>query len=671
MGWAIDTANRIAAQKAPGPNILLSGFDYGWGATPNYLPVSVPPPVTSVATGVNPTEINNALYGKIIPISSLGLARIGTAGLIFGPYFNAGKASFAVSFGFPSNPSGTRKIYEVALDGRVVWRLAAGSSMGALDASGFVSESFTCRFYSGTLTQAADPLEEAKFPGAAVAYRPQMTLWFDSLNLAPFGGKVPFVAAKIGDTTGGAIPADGIGLGEALERVAYSPWLEYTSDTFETVDLTELVGGVILTENISFLDLLRNVTRVYRTADIVQTDKLRLVDRGSNVTPDFVVGRDDVASDQSVQYTRQQPSSVNREIDLNAIDPDADYVFVPSKAQRPRYPVPVTASRGKDTITLPIIVDANTRTALVTFLKYYEEIARKRISFTGMPSLYEIEPGDLIEVRDLVGGFEPETFKVVETEHGANFQVTITAEAMLNCEIATDAYFGEVVLLLHFNGDDGSTSFEDSSSYAHAITADGGGQVDTGWAKFGTGSLLCDGSGDGAMTAYTGPPEFDLSPTNTSPYTIELWARPADVGDTNQVLICRDVGASGAIFNLYIPNATDELTFWTSSDASTATATLTTSGADLVNGSEYHIAVDKDSTGKVRIYVNGVMRASDTPADSVMVNSSVPFMVGKSLLSGSYNGHIDDVRVTKGVSRYGDIYGDGTFPVPNVQFPDS
>ena len=85
---------------------------------------------------------HNALYGKIIPLSALGLARIGTAGLIFGPYFRSGgRASFAVSFGFPANPEGERRVYEIALDGKVAWENAGGSPAGRTRAAGFTRRS--------------------------------------------------------------------------------------------------------------------------------------------------------------------------------------------------------------------------------------------------------------------------------------------------------------------------------------------------------------------------------------------------------------------------------------------------------------------------------------------------------------------------------------------------
>ena len=417
-----------------------------------YIPITTtiktqaPPPATSVVTGMDPNQAANALYGKIIPLSALGLARIGTAGLIFGPYKNSGTASFAVSFGFPANVTGTRRVYEVALDGQVVWELAAGSAAGALDPSGFVSEAFTCRFYSGTLTQSADPLEIAEFGSAAVAYRPQMMLWFDSLPLAPFNDLVPFVSCKIGDTTSGATPSDGINLGEAIERVAYSPFLEYTSGTFETSGIQDIVQAMILSEDQSFISMLQNVSRVYRTLDIIQTDKLRVNDRGSTVTPDITLDRDRIVAEAGVTYTRQEESSVPRELELITIDPEQDYVFVPSKSSRPRDPVPVTSSVGKETITLPVVIGPTTRASLVTYAKYQEENARKRASLQGMLYTYEIEPGDLVAIRALNDGFDSyETFKVTETSHGANYVNEMTLEAILKCALPSEETSAEFV----------------------------------------------------------------------------------------------------------------------------------------------------------------------------------------------------------------------------------
>ena len=640
------------------------------GPTTTARAVATQPPSSSVVTGIDPSEIANALYGKIIPLSALGLARIGTAGLIFGPYFSSGLASFAVSFGFPANPAGDRRVFEISLDSQVVWENAAGNPAGAIGA-GFLGDPFDCRFYSGTMTQGADPLEAAMFGAEAVAYRPQMMLWFTNLPVAAFDGKVPFVSAKIGEVTGGAVPADGINLGEALERFAYSPWLEYDSSEFETIGVADIVQAMILTEDQSFLELLRVTAQVYRTLDILQTDKLRVSDRGSVVTPDVVLHRDHISADSGVQYVRQEEASVPRELELTTIDPDADYVFMPSKASRQLHPVPVTASVSKDTLLLPVAIDAPTRMSLVTYAKYQQDNARKKLSLQTMLYGYALEPGDLFRLVDVASGFDnSEVWKVTESSHGANYINEINAEAILKCGFEfgdEDPFWTDVILLLHAE----SFPVIDSSAYANNTSVTGGAQIDTATRKFGAGSFSFSGNpatSDRVLVGSSFDAEYNFSPTNTSPYTIELWARFATVG-VQQILICRnDFTDRGWV--LYNPALGSELTYATSSNHSSVTAATTTAGAGLSPGVWFYIAVDKDSTGTVRIYVNGVMKGRNTPANSVIVHPhSDPIVLGGDGAGVNlFAGNIDEVRITTR-SRYGDLYGDASFTPPG-QFPD-
>ncbi len=379
--------------------------------------------VVPISTGVNPTETQYALYGHNIPLSVFGVGRIG-GDIIAGPWIENGLATFCISFGVPADPTGTRTLREIAFDSEVIWTIA----------DGFLSEAFTYRFYDGTLTQAADPLEISHFGADAVAYRPQILIWFENLPLAGTKfGKIPYVSAVISDSSG-----DDVNLGEAFERLAYSPWVGYTSDQFETVDITDglVSGGLIIAQPAEFLATIQQFGRFYQNWDIIQTDKLRIVDRGSTVTPDVTLDTSTLAG--SISLTRVEPNSVPRGLELSTIDPDADYTIVNSKASRPKDPVNVSASVATESQYLPMIMDSSTRMAVVTYAKYKEEVARKRISVKATMAGLEIEPGDLIGVSGLNASFPGnETFKVLETTHGANYTVEITAESLLNCTIET------------------------------------------------------------------------------------------------------------------------------------------------------------------------------------------------------------------------------------------
>lgn len=88
----------------------------------------------------------------------------------------------------------------------------------------------------------------------------------------------------------------------------------------------------------------------------------------------------------------------------------------------------------------------------------------------------------------------------------------------------TDA-FGEgldeyTVLLLHFNGEDGSTNFVDSSYGNHIVTANGNVQFDTAQSKFGSASCVFDGNGD----YLTFPDSEDWNFGNRD-FTIDFWVR--------------------------------------------------------------------------------------------------------------------------------------------------
>ena len=76
-------------------------------------------------------------------------------------------------------------------------------------------------------------------------------------------------------------------------------------------------------------------------------------------------------------------------------------------------------------------------------------------------------------------------------------------------------------LLLHCNGSDESTTFTDSSDSGHTVTAGGDAQVDTAQKKFGTGSVLFDGTSDYLSVANSS--EFDLDDTES--WTIDYWVR--------------------------------------------------------------------------------------------------------------------------------------------------
>ncbi len=387
----------------------------------------------SASTGVNPNETGYSLYGHTIPLLVLGRGRVG-GDIISGPTVANGNASGINSFGVQADPTRTLTLIEIAFDSDVIWQgTCVGDPSAAVtpSSSGFTSEPFTVRFYTGSLTQPADPLETVPYGTNAVAYRGQVLLAFDNLPLANTKfKKYPYVSARFVDQDGEAI-----NFGDAFEMLAYGPYVGLTSDQFVTSGITDGVpdGGFIITQDTEFLSLIQQYGRFYQNWDILQTDKLRIVDRGDTVTPDIVLDKSNLMG--QVTIARAKPDSVPRELTLSTIDPDADYTIVPSKASFPRDPVAVSTSVKTESQYLPVIMDSATRTAIVTFAKYNEEIARKTVTVTAMIRGLEIEPGDLLGLADLADGIGDEVFKVKETTHGANHSVEIIAQSFMDCNL--------------------------------------------------------------------------------------------------------------------------------------------------------------------------------------------------------------------------------------------
>jgi hypothetical protein len=402
---------------------------------------SVAPNPTPVTPTFDPKIEANALYGKPMALYTGGYARIGASPApIVGPYIHDGVVDFIVSFGVPSNPEGTRRIYKIYLDNELAWSSAGG---GTLPGDGtFASEPFDFIFKTGRLDQTACSLETIKFPGDECAYRPQMLLQITGIPYKRFmdvtGKPVPYVACDIGDVTDGADPLDGINLGEALERIAFSPWAGYTSASFAAVNITDVVDAILIKDNFTVIQLCQSVTGEYRNLDLLCSDKVWIKDRGPNVTPNFIFDRNSIISgDGALSVIRADATTQRREHELVAIDPDQDYTAVPSLAKIPRDPMVISAAVGKETSTLPLVINADTRQALATFSQNYQENARRKVAFKVLGSGYQIEPGDLFALNNIANGFDNEVFKCTQTTHGANWVVDLEGEAILRCSIYT------------------------------------------------------------------------------------------------------------------------------------------------------------------------------------------------------------------------------------------
>jgi hypothetical protein len=112
-----------------------------------------------------------------------------------------------------------------------------------------------------------------------------------------------------------------------------------------------------------------------------------------------------------------------------------------------------------------------------------------------------------------------------------------------------------------------------------------------------------------------------------------------------------------------------EFTFKFSTNGTSWTS-VTSSGAGLTTGIWYHLAVDKDNSGKIRLYRNGVPVGSATPADSSIYHlPTYELTIGHNTWYGigsALNGWLDELRITKRKARY---HTDAGFTPPTHAFP--
>jgi hypothetical protein len=212
--------------------------------------------------------------------------------------------------------------------------------------------------------------------------------------------------------------------------------------------------------------------------------------------------------------------------------------------------------------------------------------------------------------------------------------------------LTTDPYFSMVKLLLHMDGTSGSTTFVDNSPVGATISAFGNAQVDTSNVKFGTGSLRSDGSGD-----YLQPNPL-INAASTVPWTAELW-----VYSSAATPGIRWNSSSATRFCLGFSDGVTSADFLL---APTSGGNLVAPSYPITPSAWNFIAVVNDPvTSSMKLYINGMQVASQTLKPLV----NMAYVSGPSTVS--FNGNIDDVRITVGVARYTTNFAPPTAPFPN------
>ena len=206
-----------------------------------------------------------------------------------------------------------------------------------------------------------------------------------------------------------------------------------------------------------------------------------------------------------------------------------------------------------------------------------------------------------------------------------------------------DPYWANVVAMLPMDGTNGSTTFTDVKG--HTFTASGNAQIDTTQSKFGGASGLFDGTGD--LVSSANHADWDVG---SGDFTIECWVRPAAISTTRNIATKRADSSGYAPFLIYI-DTSGKAGFTLSTSGSGWNVNILSVAAMYTAGTWAHVAMCRQSSN-VYCWVNGVSAGTGSASGAVMTNTQ-PLCIGANGdATQSFNGNIDDFRITKGVARY-------------------
>jgi hypothetical protein len=195
-----------------------------------------------------------------------------------------------------------------------------------------------------------------------------------------------------------------------------------------------------------------------------------------------------------------------------------------------------------------------------------------------------------------------------------------------------------VSALFDFDGTEGSTTFTDSSLNGLTATGFGNAQITTSGQKYGTGCLLLDGSGD-----YVEVPGSELL-SFPGQFCVEAWILRSASASLQTVL------ELGTYLNgiMIRPGLATDNFYVNGNNIAAGSATNA-----VVNGNWHHLAVTRDESNLVRVFVDGLQRGSLTVA-GVVNSTSSGLRIGESRHTSNqfWNGRIDGFRIVKGEPVY-------------------
>jgi hypothetical protein len=368
-------------------SLLPAGWVNPTPVAPFYPVAPLTAAAQSTLTGIDTTALAAVLFGKDIPVFVGGEALMGCR-IIEGPFIyevaGAQYVDFIATCALSANPTGTRTITSLRLNGTESWT-SAGGPIG----TPFAGMTVHATTNTGTETQTPFASSVVRYGTRAVAYRSHICVEVIKCPLDVFNNVVPFASIFVHE-------ADSITRNAALAVLA-------TYARYATTEVDFDVAGSdtfwIVPQQTEFIQYLQNLRRIFRNWNITATDKLRVFENAAADGITSTITRS-TATAGSIKFIRTDPKSIERQRAVSFIDTERDNDMNSVQARLESFPVATTASQGANTIELPIGMTASAAQLLVNKSLLIDDLARKKMAFTGMNALYGSEPGDIVYFAD-------------------------------------------------------------------------------------------------------------------------------------------------------------------------------------------------------------------------------------------------------------------------------
>lgn len=278
--------------------------------------------------------------------------------------------------------------------------------------------------------------------------------------------------------------------------------------------------------------------------------------------------------------------------------------------------------------------------------------------------IVDVDLGPFTDVTDVdkwgIGG-------IFDSDDAGAYSIDVIYWAIEEVAV-NDPHWDNVAFLWEAEGTNGAQSgFSDATG--KIMSSSGTGAISNTRSRFGSTSFSV-GTGGGGPTQWS--PDFNFGGTNTTPWTIEFSAYQT-VRQTWEIMTLW-AGSGSTNNSWWVRLQSDgQIRLLASSDGSTSfSMDQTTTGVGIADAAWADICIEKNSSGKIRIYKDGIMKWSATPANSAFFAAVSQLMTFG--INGNPNGWIDHIRITKNVARYdsdsGYTFVESAFPV-NARIGDT